>query len=286
MCQLCHSLTSDGVARRGFLQSAMAVGAAIGAGGALPAAAQVQVGDASRLRSLVPAGDLEKAATGEYGKLMAQARSQNALAPADHPQLVRLRGIAQRLIPFCAQWNERARQWKWEINLIASKQVNAFCMPGGKIAFFTGILQQLELTDDEVAMVMGHEMAHALREHARARIAKSQGTGLGLSVLSQLLGLGQLGEVAANVGTQLITLKFSRVDETDADLVGLEIAARAGFNPESSIRLWEKMGRANGKSGGAPGFLSTHPSGPDRIERLRLNVPKVRSLYQQAIARR
>ena len=136
------------------------------------------------------------------------------------------------------------RQWRWEVNLIGSKQINAFCMPGGKIAVFTGILDQLELTDDETAMVLGHEIAHALREHARARIAKSQGTGAFLSLGAALLGLGQLGDVAASIGTQLLTLKFSREDEIDADLVGLELAARAGFNPEASIRLWEKMGQA------------------------------------------
>src|SRR5215212_8862839 len=130
-----------------------------------------------------------------------------------------LRAISSRLIAHSAKWNDRARQWQWEVNLIGSKQINAFCMPGGKIAVFTGILDQLRLTDDETAMVVGHEMAHALREHARARIAKSQGTGSLLSLGAHLLGLGQLGDVAANVGTQLITLKFSREDEIEADLV-------------------------------------------------------------------
>jgi Zn-dependent protease with chaperone function len=216
---------------------------------------------------------------------MEQARAQRALAPESHPQLQRLRAIAARLIAHSGRWNERAKNWQWEVNLIGSKQVNAFCMPGGKIAVFTGLLDQLRLTPDETAMVVGHEMAHALREHARARIAKSQGTGTILSIGAQLLGLGQLGDAAANVGTQLITLRFSREDETDADLVGLELAARAGFDPEASIGLWEKMGRAQaGKAG--PAFLSTHPSGADRIRRLRENVPRVRGLYRQAVARR
>src|SRR5205085_6976321 len=129
---------------------------------------------------------------------------------------------------------------------IGSEQVNAFCMPGGKIAVFTGLLQKLQLTDDEVAMVLGHEIAHALREHARERIAKSQGTGALLSLGAQLFGLGQLGDVAANIGTQLLTLKFSRDDETEADLVGLEMGARSGYNPSASITLWEKMGKASG----------------------------------------
>ena len=264
--------------RRGFLL-------ALGAAAAAPAFGQVQVGEASRLRSLVPADQIEAAATQEYTKLLAHARQQGALAPESNPQLQALRAIAARLIAQSAQWNTRARQWHWEVNLIGSKQINAFCMPGGKIAVFTGLLNQLHLSEDETARVVGHEMAHALREHARERIAKTQGTGTLLSLGAQILGLGQLGDVAANIGTQLLSLRFSREDETEADLVGLELAARGGFNPQASVSLWEKMGQAAG-SGGGPGFLSTHPSGPDRIRRLQQNVPRVRGLYQQAIARR
>ncbi len=274
MCMLCFAKNSAWSGRRGFLLAA-------GAAATAPVLAQVNVGDASRLRTLVPAGELETAAGQQYSQMMQQARSQRALAPDNHPQLQQLRAIGNRLIPFTTKWNDRAKDWKWEINLIGSKQINAFCMPGGKIAFYTGILDQLKLSEDESAMIMGHEMAHALREHARARIAKTQGTGALLSIGAQLLGLGQLGDVAANIGTQLITLKFSRSDETEADLVGLELAARAGYNPDASVTLWQKMGQASGGAGG-PGFLSTHPSGPERIRELQANVPKVRGLYQGA----
>ena len=229
------------MARRGFLL-------ALGAVSLSPVLAQVQVGEASALRNLVPAAELESAATQEYSKLLEKARQQGALAPESSSQLQRLRGVATRLIGQSARWNDRARQWRWEVNLIGSKQVNAFCMPGGKIAVFTGLLNGLQLSDDETAMVVGHEMAHALREHARSRIAKSEGTGTLLSLGAQLLGLGQLGNVAANIGTQLLTLRFSRQDEIDADLVGLELAARAGFNPDASVSLWEKMDRAAGSA--------------------------------------
>jgi Zn-dependent protease with chaperone function len=276
MCSDCYASSSGWMPRRGFLL-------AMAAAAATPALAQVDVKEASRMRSLVPADQLETAATQQYGQLLEEARSKGALAPEGHPQLQRLRGIASRLIAQSPRWNDRARQWRWEVNLIGSKQINAFCMPGGKIAVFTGLLDQLKLTEDETAMVLGHEMAHALREHARARIAKSQGTSAALSIGAQLLGLGQMGDLAANIGTQLLTLKFSRADEIDADLVGLELAARAAFEPDASISLWEKMMRAQeGKSG--PAFLSTHPTGPDRIARLRENVPRVRGLYQQAVA--
>lgn len=277
MCWICDAKTpsshSPWAPRRAFLLAA-------GAAAATPVLAQVEVGDASSMRKLVPAETLEQAAGQQYAQVLSEARSQKALAPENHPQLQRIRGIAQRLIPYATPWNSRAAQWRWEINLIGSKQINAWCMPGGKIAFYTGILDNLKLSDDEAAMVMGHEMAHALREHARARLAKSRATGIGLSVAAQLFGLGQLGDAAANIGTQLLTLKFSRDDETEADLVGLEIAARGGYDPQSSVSLWKKMASAGGSGG--PQFLSTHPSGPDRIRQLEANVPKVQKLYEQS----
>jgi Zn-dependent protease with chaperone function len=281
MCFLCEAKHSAWAGRRAFL---LAAAGAAATAATTPLQAQVDVGKSSEFRKLVPAEELEDAAAQEYAKLLTEARSKGALAPQGNPQLQRLRGIAARLVPQTAQWNERAKQWRWEVNLIGSKQINAFCMPGGKIAFYTGILEQLKLTDDEAAMIMGHEMAHALREHARARIAKTQGTGTLLSLGAQLLGLGQLGDMAASIGTQLLTLRFSREDETDADLVGLELAARGGYNPQAAVSLWEKMGQASGGAGGASGlnFLSTHPSGPERIQQLQANVPKVQGLYLRA----
>ncbi|MGE8440462.1 MAG: M48 family metallopeptidase [Comamonas testosteroni] len=245
-----------------------------------PAQAQVEVGKASVMRQLVPAETLENSATQQYQELLQKAKAQGALADAGNPQLQRLRGIAQRLIPYAAQWNPRASQWRWEVNLIGSKQINAFCMPGGKIAFYTGIIDQLKLTNDEIAMIMGHEMAHALREHSREQLAKNQATSIGISLGAQLLGLGDIGNAAARLGGQLLSLKFSRNDESDADLVGLELAARAGFNPQAAVSLWRKMGQATGEGG--IGFLSTHPTGPDRIRQLEGNVPRVMGLYEQA----
>ena len=272
---VCRAGASPWMARRAFML--------LGAGGVLaaPALAQVDVGKSSVMAKLVPAGTLEKSAAQQYRQMLAEAQAQGALAPPNHPQLQRLRAIAQRLVPHAPQWNERAPDWKWEVNLIGSKQINAFVMPGGKIVFYTGIIDQLKLTDDEIAMIMGHEMAHALREHARERLAKSQATGLGLSLGAQLLGLGDMGNRAANLGTQLLTLQYSRSDESEADLVGLEIAARAGYDPKAAITLWQKMGAATGNKGGL-GFLSTHPSGPNRIKELEANLPKVDKLYRQA----
>ena len=283
MCLLCPSPfgsapvapSSPWSARRAFLLAA-------GSAAAVPALAQVDVGSASTLRKLVPAETLERSAAQQYQQMLEQARAKRALAPPEHPQLQRLHAIAKRLIPFAMPWNDRSRQWRWEVNLIGSQQINAFCMPGGKIAFYTGILDKLQLSDDEAAMIMGHEMAHALREHARERLAKTQATNLGVRLGAQLLGLGDLGNAAAGLGAQLLTLKFSRSDETDADLVGLELAARAGYLPDASVSLWQKMGKASGSQQAGLAFLSTHPSGPDRIRELQQNVPKVQGLYQAA----
>jgi predicted Zn-dependent protease len=250
---------------------------------ALPGWAQAlreDVGKESRFTKLVPAEDVEQAATQQYAQLLQQASRKKALGPANHPQVVRLRAIADRIKPFAPPWNERASRWKWEVNLIGSKELNAFCMPGGKIAFFYGILQQLQLSDDEVAAIMGHEMAHALREHARERMGKSAATNIGASVLSSLLGLGGLGDSVLGMGSQLLTLKFSRDDESEADIVGMELAARAGYNPHAGVTLWEKMIDAN--KGAPPEFMSTHPSGPSRIKDIESKLPKVEPLYAQA----
>ena len=280
---LAASITeAEGPSRRGFLNQLGGAGLGFTALMAGTAHAQVDVGKASGMRKLIPAETLEASAVQQYKQTLGEADSKGALAPDDYPQLKRLRAIAARLIPYTAQWNPDSRKWKWEVNLIGSKQINAWCMPGGKIAFYTGILDQLQLNDDEVAMIMGHEMAHALREHSRERLAKSRATGMGLSVASQLLGLGQMGDVAANLGTQLLTLKYGRDDETEADLVGLEIAARGGFKPEASVQLWKKMLGATGGGKGQPSFLSTHPSGNNRIQELEANLPKVAQLYEQA----
>lgn len=240
----------------------------------------VDVGGNSVFSKLVPAEDVERSSKQQYAQMLQQAAAKKALAPADNAQVRRLRGIAQRIIPYAIAWNERAKDWQWEVNLIGSSQINAFCMPGGKIAFYSGILQTLQLTDDEVAMVMGHEVAHALREHARERMGKNAATGLSANLLGQVLGLGQLGQTVTNYGAQLLTLQFSRSDESEADLVGMELAARAGYDPRAGVTLWQKMSAANKNA--PPQWLSTHPSGSSRIAEIEANLPKVVPIYDRA----
>jgi predicted Zn-dependent protease len=241
----------------------------------------VDVGKNSVFTKLVPAETIEESAAQQYTKMLQQAASQGALGGKDHPQVKRLRAIAAKIIPNALAWNPRAANWRWEVNLIGSKQINAFCMPGGKIAFYSGILEQLKLTDDEVATVMGHEVAHALREHARERMGKNAATSVGANLISGVLGLGQLGQTVTSYGAQLLTLQFSRSDESEADLVGMELAARSGFDPRAGVSLWQKMAVAS--KGAPPQWLSTHPSGNTRIADIEANLPKVMPLYQRPV---
>ena len=277
-------LSSDLVAhpaRRRLLVTA-AAGAALALPGAAALAQRegVQVGPRSRFESLVSASEIEAEAARGYADMLAQARARHLLAEPGHPQLRRLVYISTRLRPFAGMWNERAVGWQWEVNLIGSPQINAFCMPGGKIAFFWGILSKLKLTDDEVAMVMGHEMTHALREHGRAQIGKEVATQGTISLLAGLFGWGMAGRQMAGMGGRLLTLKFSRDDETEADLIGLELAARAGYDPRAALSLWQKMEAAS--KGAPPAFLSDHPSNPDRLRTIAANIPRVQGLYDRA----
>jgi predicted Zn-dependent protease len=237
----------------------------------------VKVDKPSALRKLVPEQKLEAMALQQYNGLKQHAEQKNALAKEDDPQLQRLRAIANRIVPHAKIWNDSAARWQWEINLIKSSQVNAFCMPGGKIAFFTGLMDRLKLTDDEVAIVMGHEMAHALREHGRERMAKGTLLQLGAALGSAIFNLGDLGQMAVGQGAQLWMLKFSRDDETEGDLVGLDLVARAGYDPRAGVTLWQKMGMLNKNS--PPQWLTTHPAGKNRIAAIRKNLPDVMPLY-------
>jgi len=234
----------------------------------------------SILARMVPAEQVEAAAQQQYMQLATEAKNKGALLPDSHPQVVRLRAIAKRIIPYALEWNPRARDWRWQVIALDSKELNAFCMPGGKIAFYTGILEQLKLTDDEVAMIMGHEVAHALREHARERMGKSSATRMGAGLISSLFGLGNMGDALLNMGGQLLTLKFSREDESEADLVGMELAARAGYDPRAGVSLWQKMSAAS--KGAPPQWMSTHPSSSTRIEEIQANLPKVMPLFNKA----
>jgi predicted Zn-dependent protease len=200
--------------------------------------------------------------------------------PESDPRVKRLRAIAQRIIPNTVRWNSAAQKWKWQVNLVQDGQVNAFCMPGGRIGFFTGIVDKLKLTDDEIAAVMGHEIAHALREHGRERQSKATATGLATSILGAAVSAYTGYDVRglANTAGQMYVLKFSRDEEREADLVGLDIAARSGYDPRAGITLWKKMAALN-QSGAPIEILSTHPGGANRIEQIEDHMNVLLPLY-------
>ncbi|MYN30425.1 M48 family metallopeptidase [Duganella levis] len=246
----------------------------------------IPVTDMSRMRGL--GGDsrqFDQQSKLQYDQMLNEAHKKDAVATDRNPQLIRLRAIAKRLIPFTSRWNPEAAKWDWQVNLLKSDTVNAFCMPGGRIAFYNGILTKLNLTDDEVAMVMGHEIAHALREHAREQAGKNTAT----SLFARLAGAGaaayfgfdpRLGDAVGNSAAQVAALKFSRGDESEADLIGMDLASRAGYDPRAGVALWQKMGAV---SKGQPlPFLSTHPSGKDRIENMNKNMHLVLPVYARA----
>jgi predicted Zn-dependent protease len=196
-------------------------------------------------------------------------------------QAERVRRIAQRLIPQTAAFRADAPGWKWETNVITAKEVNAWCMPGGKIAVYTGLIDRLQPTDDELAAVMGHEIAHALREHGRERVSQAQAQGMIIGVVGAVAGVsGATLDLTRIVVDLTFNLPNSREHEIEADRIGVELAARAGYDPRAAITLWEKMGKAGG--GQPPEFLSTHPNHATRIGDLRVYSAKVMPLYEAA----
>lgn len=228
----------------------------------------------------ISAETMQESASKQYSQLMAEARKKGALNP-DPQQYARVKRIAEELIAEVPAFRPDARDWNWEVNVLQSPQVNAWCMPGGKIAVYTGLLEKLNLSDDELAAVMGHEIAHALREHSRERASEQAMAGLGISILSTVAGVGPLGQRGMEYAYQgLLGLPNSRAHETEADRIGVELAARAGFDPRAAISLWQKMGKAGGSE--PPKFLSTHPPRAERMEDLTAYSARVMPLYEQA----
>ncbi len=214
-----------------------------------------------------------------------QAARSKGLLDTDAAQLARLKRIANRLVTQVSVYRADAAKWNWEVHSIKSNELNAYVLPGGKIMFYSGIIDRLQLSDDEIAAIMGHEMSHALREHARERMSQQVATQTGIGIAASVFGLSsgqaQLAGLAGDVG---VNLPNSRTQESEADMMGVELMARAGYNPSAAITLWRKMQAVEGR-GEPPQFLSTHPVSSNRIANIQALLPKVMPLYQQAKAR-
>ncbi len=230
------------------------------------------------MSGLVSETELNQTAMQQYNQMISQARAQKAL-DVNAAQTQRVRTIAQRLIQQVGVFRPDALQWDWEIHVINSDEVNAWCMPGGKMAVYTGLINQTQATDAELAAVIGHEMAHALREHSREQMSQQMVTSVGLSILSAVTGSAAAADLGGTLTDVMFNLPNSRTHETEADLLGVELAARAGYDPRAAVTLWQKMGALGG--GGTPEFLSTHPSPSSRISELQVAAERVMPLYEQ-----
>ncbi len=219
-------------------------------------------------------------AVAAYKEELSKAQQKNALN-TNQPQLARLRTIANRLTPHTGVFRPDALKWAWEVNLQTSEELNAYCMPGGKIMFYTGIIDKLKLTDAEIAAIMGHEIAHALREHGRERMSQQMAQNAAVGVGAAVLGVGEVGANMIGMVAQVtFGLPHSRTHESESDIIGLELMARGGYDPNAAVNVWKKMAEA--AKGAPPQFLSTHPSHDTRIKDLEKNIPKVMPLYQAA----
>jgi predicted Zn-dependent protease len=230
---------------------------------------------------LVSSAELDQMAAQGYAKLLAEASGKRVLNQ-DAAMLQRVRTIAGRLQPRTSVFRADAPGWKWEVNLISSPELNAWCMPGGKIMVYSGLISQLNLTNDEIAIVLGHEIAHALREHSREHVSQAMAAQTVIGVGASLFGLGQGTAGLANAGYEaLLATRFSRNDETEADRMGLELTARAGYDPRAGVTLWRKMIAAN-SGGKPPAFLSSHPTEASRVQQIEALLPVVMPLYAAA----
>jgi predicted Zn-dependent protease len=230
---------------------------------------------------MISSSEVNRLSAVSYNEQNQKAKEKNILVTSGQTY-ERLKTIANRLIPQAESFRDDTKEWDWRLTLIDAPVLNATCAPGGKITFYTGIIEQLNLNDDEIAAIMGHEIAHALREHGRERVSQAMAQNLAVNIaMAAAGGYGSAIGAANQVAYYVFTLPNSRENESEADAIGLELAARAGYNPMAAITVWQKMIKATkGKS--SPEFLSTHPSGETRIEQLSALMPAVEPLYKAA----
>jgi len=266
--------------RGGVAWAAIIVAATLAIAGCKSTTGAGAVGIERKQTLLLSSSEVNRAAADSYAKIVADASSKGLLN-RNPGQVERARAVATRLIPVTAAFRADAPGWKWEVNVLTSKELNAWCMPGGKIAVYTGLLEKLQLTDAELAAVMGHEIAHALREHGRERASEQVATAAVIGIAGAVLGASAgATDLASIVADLTIRRPNSRTHEIEADRIGVELAARAGYDPRAAVTVWQKMAKAS--DGGPPQFLSTHPSPENRIRDLEAYAARVEPLYQQS----
>ncbi len=192
----------------------------------------------------------------------------------------RVEEITGRLVHEAVIMRPETRDWKWSMKVIDDPEtVNAWCMAGGKMAVYTGLVEKVEPTDDELAQVIGHEIGHALANHTAEKMSVALATSLGVTAVAIASDRPGAASAAAAAAIVAIQLPNSRTAENEADRIGIELAARAGYDPRAAVTLWQKMGAVGGN--GPPQFLSTHPSSETRQSRLGSLEAEMMPLYRE-----
>ena len=197
----------------------------------------------------------------------------------------RIESITSKLVAQAVRYKPESNNWAWQVSVIDDpKTVNAFCMPGGKMAIYTGLIEKLEATDDEIAQVMGHEIGHAIANHGAEKMSVQMATQLGVAVVAAALGGNSSNRQTrenslALAAALVVTLPNSRDAEREADRIGIELAARAGYNPDAAVSLWSKM-MEQGSSRSKFDLLSTHPASPARMDELAALKPHMQQFYE------
>lgn len=235
------------------------------------------VGVDRKQQMMVSSETIEQGAAEAYEKELKIARDKGVLNK-NSAQLAKVTTIAKRIVASTPAFREDAAAWRWQFNIQNIDELNAYCMPGGRIMVYSGLIEKLNLTDAELATVLAHEVAHALREHTRERVSRAYAQQLVLSGAAAVAGVSEAtANIANTVAEVTFQLPFSRDQESEADQIGLELMARAGYDPRAALTLWNKMGAA--QASGTPKFLSTHPAPGDRIKDIEKNLPRVLPLY-------
>ncbi|WGS51891.1 M48 family metallopeptidase [Paraburkholderia sp. D15] len=255
------------------------------AAGSYSPSPQLRFGGYMVFRNLIPSPVLEAQAAEEFSQITYGAEHANRLYADTDAHVTRVRSIVDKLVPYSLKWNERAKNWKWEVAVIRSPDIRMYCLPGGKIVVYGGLLDRARLNDNELGMLIGHEIAHALREHARERLGQLQSSQLDSSgTIPQLFGLADLGAAPLGIGSRLLEMKYAPTDETEADVIGSDIASRAGFDPRAAVTLWDKLAQAT-QSNRNQGFIYVHPYTPVRRQDIVKRLPDMLPLYAKAIGK-
>lgn len=233
-----------------------------------------------RQLNLANSAEIQQQSAQAYKEFLSDPQTKVVTSGADVQRVKSVGGKIARAIETYLNQNGFANQYsfQWEFNLVQSKDINAWCMPGGKVAVYTGILPVTQ-TEAGLATVMGHEIAHAIARHAEERYSQT----LGAQAIGGVVGAATGSQTVTQLyglGGQLALLRYGRSQESEADRLGLIFMAMAGYNPENAVSFWQRMASSKESNGTPPEFLSTHPSDATRIANIQKNLPEARKYYK------